>query len=199
MIKECIFCGTMLDSDEKYICSDCARKIDILKILKRVDNAQERLEKMYRGKDFSNEADRLKINLIKGEAHCDSTPEIMVALQMEDVGLRYQTNVKIGHWKVDFVIYDLKIILEIDGSIYHTDEDKAFLRDRSIMASVGENWEIVHLEADAIPRYTSELHRALPYIVKSRNVDGHFRESTLDTFYLREYRSVDYAIRRSRR
>ena len=88
---------------------------------------------------------------------------------MQRIELEYETQKEIAGKKVDFYLPEIKIALEIDGELYHTDDNTAFLRDRAIMRELGESWEIVHIDAKMVPKYTWNLRDALPYIVSESN------------------------------
>ena len=141
-----------------------------------VDKAQRELEKRtgkmksFKPKrDMSKYVKPVKERVMNGIDNFSSMPEVVVAIQMERIGLKYETQKDIAGKKADFVIPEIKIILEIDGELYHTDEDKSFLRDRQIMAVVGEEWEIVHIHTEEVPMYTWNLREALPFVVTQRN------------------------------
>ena len=115
---------------------------------------------------------------------------------MQRIRLNYESQKKIGDAKVDFYIPEIKIILEVDGSIYHSDSNKNFLRDRRIMSVVGEKWEIVHIDANKIPKYSWNLRDGLPYVVSQRNEQWRFRDSEFDSYYLMDFYDFEKYLRR---
>lgn len=174
----CLICGEKFESGKAnvYICDKCDSKIRLTKKIAMVDKAQKELEKR-KGKmksfkpklDMSEYAKVVKQRVIDGIDNFSSVPEAIIGIQMQRIGLKYKTQKEIAEKKVDFIIPEIKIILEIDGELYHTDENKSFLRDRQIMGAVGEKWEIVHIKAQEIPKYTWNLREALPHVVIQRN------------------------------
>lgn len=174
----CLICGEKFESGKAnvYICDKCDSKIRLTKKIAMVDKAQKELEKR-KGKmksfkpklDMSEYAKVVKQRVIDGIDNFSSVPEAIIGIQMQRIGLKYKTQKEIAGKKVDFIIPEIKIILEIDGELYHTDENKSFLRDRQIMGAVGEKWEIVHIKAQEIPKYTWNLREALPHVVIQRN------------------------------
>ena len=68
--------------------------------------------------------------------------------------------------------------------------------DRQIMKGIGEEYEIVHIEADYVPRYTWNLKEALPYIVDQRKEQGIFRDSRYDTCFLEQFRNMELYLKR---
>ena len=118
---------------------------------------------------------------------------------MQRINLEYETQKIISGTKVDFYIPETKIILEVDGSIYHSNKDKTFLRDRRIMSEFGEKWEIVHINSDMIPKYTWDLRNALPFVVLQRNDKWRFRDSEFDSDFLMDFDNLEKYLRRQKR
>lgn len=203
----CLICGEEFESGKTnvYTCDKCESKIRMTKKIEMVDKAQKLLEKRtgkMKGfkpkRDMSKYVKPVKERVVNGIDNFSSMPEAVVAIQMERIGLKYETQKDIAGKKADFVIPEIKIILEIDGELYHTDEDKSFLRDRQIMAVVGEEWEIVHIKAQQIPKYTWNLREALPHVIIQRNYQIGFRNSTCDWYLLEEFRDLEFYLKRSK-
>lgn len=204
----CVICGNEFESGklEVYSCEKCQERKRFVKKLEMVDKARKLLErrkgkmKAYKPKlDMSKYAEKVKERVINGIDNFSSVPEATVAIQMERIKLKYETQKDIAGKKVDFIIPEIKIILEIDGELYHADVDKAFLRDRQIMAAIGEEWEIVHINADEVPLYTWNLREALPFVATERNTKFSFRNSLHDSDYLEQFRDLELHLRGAKR
>lgn len=187
-------CDTAFASKEKrdYICEDCTKKMKLIRKIEVVDGAEERLLKTFNhGKwmEFNERtiksADIVRKRVFDGIDNFGSKQEAMIAIQLERNGVIYETQRNIGGYKVDFFIPQLRIILEIDGALYHTNENDTFLRDRKIMSCLGEKWEIVHLEDCMVPEYTWNLYLTLPMIVEQRNENFRFRDTRSDSTFLK--------------
>lgn len=201
----CLICGEEFENGKTnvYRCDKCESKIRMAKKIEMVDKAQNLLEKRtgkmrsYKPKlDMSKYAKIVKKRVADGIDNFGSIPETAAGIQMERIGLKYETQKEIAGRKVDFVIPEIKIILEIDGELYHADENKTFLRDRQIMSAVGEKWEIVHIQAQQIPKYTWNLREALPHVVMQRNYKFGFRITTGDWYLLEEFRDLEFYLKR---
>lgn len=203
-IHICVMCGKDYESNARgsYKCPKCESKLALVKKLEIVDKAEYKLtrtsgrQRMKNGIDLSKEICTVKKRVANGIDRFSSLQEAMVAIQLEKQNVKYESQKEINGKKVDFFLPELKIILEIDGELYHTDEDKEFLRDRQIMRGIGEEYEIVHIEADSVPRYTWNLKEALVYIVQERNEQWRFRDSLFDTYFLVEFRNMELYLRR---
>lgn len=205
MDRECLFCGTILDETRngKYICEECENKMDILKQITKVDTAKTKIEKAvkkYLRKNYSYEKERKNVirKILKENFCFMSTDEACFALQLEKEGICYFPNYKVGSHRVDFLLPNMKRIIEVDGEIYHTDENKDFIRERAIMSSAGEEYEIVRIPASYVPNYIiKNLREMIEFIVDKRKFDGHFRDTRWDKHYLGEYLSLQHYLRRA--
>ena len=119
--------------------------------------------------------------------------------QLEKENIRYFPNYKIGSCKVDFFLPDMRRIIEIDGELYHKNENKDFMRERYIMSCVGEKYEIVRIPASYVPRYIiKNLKEVIQFVVEKRNFDGRFRDTRYDKLYFEQYLDLQYHLRRSK-
>lgn len=206
-IHICVMCGKDYESNTRgsYKCPQCESKLALVKKLEMVDKAEYKLtrvsgkQRMKKGIDLSKEIFSVRKRVLNGIDRFSSLQETMVAIQLEKQNLKYESQKEINGKKVDFFLPELKIILEIDGELYHTDEDKEFLRDRQIMSGIGEEYEIIHIEADSVPRYTWNLKEALVYIVQERNEQRRFRDSRCDTYFLEQFRNLEFYLKGSKR
>lgn len=203
-IHICVMCGKDYENNTRisYKCSKCEQKLALVKKLEMVDKAEYKLtrvpgkKRMKNGNDLFKEICSVRKRIANGIDKFSSLQETMVAIQLEKQNIKYESQKEINGKKVDFFLPELKIILEIDGELYHTDENKEFLRDRQIMKGIGEEYEIVHIEADYVPRYTWNLKEALPYIVDQRKEQGIFRDSRYDTCFLEQFRNMELYLKR---
>ena len=191
-IKICYICGKEFESGsiKKYSCKECDENVRLVKKLKMLDKAEYSLTHII-GKNgikfninISKEVDIIKKRVESGIDNFSSKPEAIVALQLERRGIRYESQKSIGGKNVDFYLPNMKIVLEIDGELYHTDENEKFIRDRAIMRALGEKYEIVHIEASLVPSFTWKLDIAIPMLVSWRNEKYRFRDSTRDSEFL---------------
>lgn len=205
-MNKCVMCGADIDEKGgKYYCEICEEKMRYVRKLTMVDKAEKLISKKPRDKKEIPDEEVLKCSKIVRERisseidKFSSVPEVVAAIQMQRINLEYETQKIISGTKVDFYIPEIKIIFEVDGSIYHSDKDKTFLRDRQIMRSVGEKWEIVHINSDMIPKYTWDLRNALPFVVLQRNDKWRFRDSEFDSDFLMDFDNLEKYLRRQKR
>lgn len=203
--KECIFCKTLLnDTANPYACDECLEKINILNQVTKVDKAQEKMSKstyryLGKGYDYKEERDLVVTKMLNKKLAFKSSEEVCFALQLEREKVRYFVNYKIGKYSVDFFLPDMKKIIEIDGELYHKNKNKDFIRERSIMLMVGEEYEIVRIPTSSIPNYiTSNLREIINFIVDKRNFDNRFRDTRWDKDYILQYFSLKNHVERGK-
>ena len=73
---------------------------------------------------------------------------------------------KIGRYKADFVLPELKVILEVDGSIYHRDSSKEGERDTYICLCMGAEWTVVRVKDYMINKDITKLMTGIDESVK---------------------------------
>lgn len=100
----------------------------------------------------------------------ESTEEILTALELLKNNIMIKHQVKINRYRVDFVLTDLKVILEVDGKHFHLKEnrDKENARDSIISLSVGPSWEIIHISDDDLNNNITKLVPAIKSIIEQR-------------------------------
>lgn len=192
--KECIFCGEILEK-KGYTCESCANKMELLLKIKKLDNAKDKMRKgakKFAGEDYDYEEERdsVAMKILLDNFQFNSTEEACVAMQLEKENIKYYPNYKIGRYMVDFLLPDLKIIIEVDGKLYHKDETKEFFRERYIMSAVGEKYEIVRIKAENIPGGIAfGIKPLVNFIIKKRNNNFKFRDTSCDSRYLYDFLS----------
>lgn len=181
----------------KYMCNACLSKTRKVKRVQMLDRAMMMLKRksssrIYRkAKEgyFDEEYDLLKQKIENG-VQFGSASEIVLALEMEKENIRYISQAEICGRHVDFLLPDLRIIVEVDGAIYHTDTIKDLERDEYVLSYMDEDYEIVRIPDENIPRYiVGNLENLLLYILARREknaIKGCFCDQLfLEEFYLK--------------
>lgn len=99
-----------------------------------------------------------------------SASEVLVALELIRSGIKARHQVRMGRWRVDFVLPELKVVLEVDNDFYHRPENKPAqkLRDSCIIAALGGEWEIIRINDDLIRQRLKHLAKAIHAILDGR-------------------------------
>lgn len=99
----------------------------------------------------------------------DSSHEMVTAMILIDNEIQTKTQYKIAGYRVDFYLPELKIILEIDGALYHKHRKKHDSnRDAKIRAELGSDVEIIRLDTKFIEQKAELIVEAIKTIRKER-------------------------------
>ena len=101
-----------------------------------------------------------------------STEEIMVAIELVQKNVKARHQVQFGRYRVDFVLPDEKILLEVDGKMYHNEstKKKEIIRDNLILINRGPSWEMIRIGDDMINENISRLVGAVRKLKEKRKV-----------------------------
>lgn len=181
----CHICETPVFSwsyirDSKYTCPKCRellieRKFDIKsrdclsKQERCLNRAVERIAKQTDIKKYDTAIIWVKKHL-GHSSWFQSTEEVMVAMELIRKGVNAHHQVKIYNYSVDFLLPDMKVVLEIDGKLYHGKDKEKYSeeRDRLICEKLGDDWEIIHIDADNINKNVTRLMAAINAVLKRR-------------------------------
>lgn len=186
---QCHICGEEIKSmtyktNTKYSCQRCkilnymSDKINRVednkdKKEKKLENAVSRIEKQVgtKIKEYDKAIETIKKNLHK-DKWFDSTEEIMTALELIRRKVKINHQVEFGIYRVDFLLPDEKIVLEVDGTIFHTQktEEKEKIRDSLIILNLGPEWEVVRITDELINQNIRRLLPAIRAIKKKRQL-----------------------------
>lgn len=172
----CKVCGEIIQDtyykdNKNYICEYCKKK---LKAKQRLVNKAIMLDKFdspremsfYRAvdkikkqvKDFSGYERAIKVAKKKCELYA-SIPEAMVAIELIKLGYAIIPQQKIGEYTVDFAIPKEKLVIEVDGAIYHYYQKTN--REATIQYSLGIDWKIIHVPAERISKQIYKLQEVI--------------------------------------
>lgn len=152
-----------------YLCDYCKSKIRKKKKLsqellgtetpkeRQFIKATDKIRKQVHNYESYNNA--IKIAKTKEELY-GSIPETMVAIELLRLGYRIIPQQKIKRYKVDFAIPKEKIIVEVDGALYHQGNFN-HEREAIIRLSLGLDWKIIHIPAEYIEKNIQNLKKIM--------------------------------------
>lgn len=199
----CTICGQEMfsynyKSGLQYICKDCKEKQYLTDKRKKAEESKEikdrkfehalkRIEKAVGSKKFLKyEAAiaAIKKKLYK-DGWFDSTEEIMVAIELVKNNIRARHQVKMGGYRVDFLLPDQKVVLEVDGTLFHTDKTKERerVRDNSIVLALGAEWEVIRITDECINEDISKLIPTLKRVLSKRRLYRRELKGKLPSWY----------------
>lgn len=184
----CAVCGRPVhtrsyNTDKAYKCKLC--RSDVAKIrnamVKAVKEAHERMLAREAGTDYEH-LHRFEKGAEKfGDSYAedieaarsvasrfDSIPEVIACISLLHIGARVIAHQRVGDFTVDFCLPDEKVVIEIDGSLYHTDETKEFMRDYALKNMLGNGWVVRHIPADAVAKKHVVFERSMRKMLNAR-------------------------------
>jgi len=162
---------------EIYLCPTCLelkhakQRAEVEALALSMPDAETKEEKRYRS---AVEAIEKQVGSLKGyEKAVDicrkatykygSIPEAMLAIELIRKGYRIIPQQKVGKYRVDFALPNEKLIIEVDGSIYHTNKQKELEREASINYAIGLDWHFIHIPAESISKDVRRVVRLLKH------------------------------------
>jgi very-short-patch-repair endonuclease len=164
-----------------YKCDECAKKqVKEHERLRRLSkggdkgykfqNAINRIENHCRDMTEYTNAIMIVNKKLDREGWYQSTEEMMVALELVKNKVRVKHQVQIGPYKVDFLLTDLKVVLEIDADIYHSiKREKQIWRDKYITDVLGQDWEVIRIDTKDINRNITKLLTSILKVLSKRS------------------------------
>ena len=92
-----------------------------------------------------------------------SIPEIFVAIELLYQGYKIIPQQKVAKYRLDFVIPDKRVVIEVDGKIFHSDQAKEAEKDFVVKNNLGAGWRILHIPTDYI---TKDMMKVAKYFRK---------------------------------
>lgn len=181
----CRICGTPVSTWRyihctEYTCKDCRKELVKLAFRNQCatssDKKEEKLKDALKRISKVTDISRYDNAIIKVRSSFDkplyyqSTEEIMVALELLKSGIEAYHQVRVYNYRVDFVIPQYKVALEIDGAPFHGKERQSSetLRDEIIADKLGDGYEVIRISADNINLNITKLMPAIKAVLAKR-------------------------------
>lgn len=100
----------------------------------------------------------------------DSSYEILAAIVLVHENVLAKAQYKIGRYQADFVLPEMRVVLEIDGERHKYKKDYDRQRDANIKKALGEDWEIVRIETDLLDQNAKRLVKAIDAVLERREI-----------------------------
>ena len=159
----CDYCKKARAAKQKAIFEDAYASIRSPKE-QQFDKAVEKLKAIAPGLDLDK---HIKTAETRAERY-GSIPEVMAAIVLLYSGYSIIPQQRVGMLTVDFCLSKHKIVIEVDGSLYHASREKSLQRDARIQAALGHDWEIIHLPAEGIEKNPFQIPKAISEILQHR-------------------------------
>lgn len=173
---KCSMCGEEMESlnygrDLKYVCKRCKKNAGHIKKMiedswfneieekgeHRFNRALDQIQSQVN--DFSI-YEKAIAGARKAQDRYGSVPEAMVAVELLRLRLPFVPQQKIGKYRVDFYIPKIKMIIEVDGKIFHQNRFGGE-REARIQFAMGLETKILHIPAELIEKDIQKLGKLI--------------------------------------
>lgn len=181
-LATCCDCGKRsvktwsIRENQSFRCQECKnliktnkmlrkRKIDELQFEQKLETAEEIIRKQYNNfDDYKSAFDWIKKNGNR-KGWFQSVNEVLTAAELIRTKTKCQHQIKFYKWTVDFVLDNLKVVLEIDGGFHQNlaVKQKDTIKDLSLRKILEPGWKVVHIDDKII---LEDLQKLLPEIKK---------------------------------
>ena len=166
----------------QYLCTVCRQEINVFEKSekkfaateqkeRKLERAVKRIAKVTDIRRYDAAIDYVRKNICCA-GWFQSTEEIMTAMELYRRGVKFHHQVKVFDYYIDFVLDDMKVLLEIDGSIYHGKDraSKEEKRDNVLQWRFGSEWQIIHISTDYINMNVTKLMAGIRAVLKKRKM-----------------------------
>lgn len=189
-MQPCWYCGGEIEceakvSEQRTFHPDCQIKFqteqDELRktyskyrselMFQRALNYIDRQSEVY-ASEYYDEADVVHDMAIKQPGKFDSSDEMLAAMELLRNRIHVKVQYKINRRRVDFLIPELHVALEIDGAIHRFKIQKDSEREVEIMNKLrkehGGEWEVIRIPTSLIEKNITKLVPAIKILYKAR-------------------------------
>lgn len=184
--KTCWRCGephTGINTYERSYCSDCFEKHQEEDEQLMNEYLKAKIKVMWRRAVNNLEKQNLQMNDYYEEAKFvldlaledynkfQSSPEMMAAIQLLKQRVKAKVQYKVGRYRVDFLLPELKVVLEIDGKLHDYKVKKDSKRDAAILNELNAEdtgWEVIRIPVKHIDQNVSKLVPAIKALYKEK-------------------------------
>lgn len=136
----------------------------------KLKRASSRISKVANISNY-NEAIKTAEETIANQNWFQSTEEVMVGLQSIKKNIQFETQYKVGPYSCDFYLPDLKVVLEIDGELFHGKDrhEREVIRDNIIETELGNGIIVLRIKTSYINMNVTRITNAIYALKKFKN------------------------------
>lgn len=98
----------------------------------------------------------------------DSSYEALTAIILVHNRIMSKMQYKVGRYQVDFLLPELRVVLEIDGERHKNRKEYDSERDRSIQKALGTGWKIIRIPTEHLDKNAKKLPIAIYKVIEYR-------------------------------
>lgn len=101
----------------------------------------------------------------------DSSYEVLTAMVLVKNRIHAKAQYKVGPYKVDFLLPDMLVALEIDGDRHKYKQRDDIIRDHHVKKALGPHWEIVRISTDDLDKDAKKIPYAIDKVLEYRETN----------------------------
>ena len=166
-------------------CKDCKDKLDAEEKLMKAEYVRLKKEVMFENAiqtfegqniniyDYREAIDAVYDFMTDNPDKFDSSYEILAAIILIYNRVQCKPQYQVGRYRIDFLLPDEYVALEIDGDRHKHKKYYDSERDKAIKSELGEYWEIVRIDTELLKKNAKELVKAIRKICEYRIFGNH--------------------------
>ncbi|MHB8172737.1 MAG: endonuclease domain-containing protein [Thermincolia bacterium] len=165
---------------EKEKSSSLKNQISELTKLRRTEDAKRIITRQFGSLEGYEKPFRLIGKKLNTPGWFQSTNEVLAAAELIRCKIKAVHQAKIRRWKADFVLPELKVVLEIDGGYHkmkpgqHQQEE---IRDAGILSKLGLSWDVIRIDEHLIQDNLQDLVPTIKRIIAKKRK---FRKASVE-------------------
>ena len=220
MQRFCWVCGNEVDSLEepsvRVYCKECAKekkelakkefneywriknRMTLERAIKRIEEDETEHDPI---EEYREVIDAVDEYVQEHPRTLASTEEYITLIDLLRHRIKIKCQQKILGYKVDFLLPDLKIVLEIDGERHKGKRFEDSRRDLEILYALGADWEVIRVPTDLVNKYPKRIFKSIIEMKaekqarrKESNTDEVRREMILSAELERQHREYNKKI-----
>ncbi|MCH4150151.1 MAG: DUF559 domain-containing protein [Companilactobacillus sp.] len=168
-----------------------------LKTVLMFDRAVHQIGQSSNNDDYYEEAQIVKQFALKDLNKFQSSDEMMTAMELLKNRIQMKAQYKVFNYRVDFLLPDLKVCLEIDGMLHNYKQIKDSKRDVKILNALNEEspgWEFVRIPTDLLERNIQRLVPAIKAVYKAKQEERRKHNGFLPTNWSATNRAAQISV-----
>lgn len=136
-------------------------KIRTMLMFERALRILEKQNKQLDIGEYKDAADVLQEYSLNHAGKFDSSHEMLVAMQMIKDRIHLFVQPTVASRRVDFILNEEKIVLEVDGYLHEHSQEKDYEFDKQVREELGKDWEVIRIPTKYIETNITMIYEAV--------------------------------------
>ena len=110
---------------------------------------------------YEEAAKALQEYIVENYTKFESAYEMVVAMELMRSKVRTKVQPTIAGRRVDFMLDEEKVVLEVDGFYHKNSQEKDYKFDSEVIGELGQEWEVIRIPTKYIESNITMLYEAI--------------------------------------